>query len=238
MMTTPTTPDGVFWRGRFHRFAGGADDLATQERALDSALQTLQRGEAALLMKDGRRLYADDEHTRRAGELRAAFEAQVTEVAIVADEAWRTARGQTEALEVSDPADTLAEAELSVANARAGFVERDWVELPIDQLVPNARAVLVRGERGLIYVHWRGARRRYEAERAAGRQAVEVATLHRDLTTALADPKGPARRKTAEDRLAATVALRKKLFDTRLAARGGIDGMVRELKASGRYARL
>lgn len=214
------------------------EDLTTHERTLDGALQRLQTGEAALLRPDGTRLWSDDEHERKASELRDTFTASVATVEELATAEYASARQAEEMLEVVDPADTLTEAELGRANQRLAITESDWRDLPVDQLIANARAALASGDRARAYLQWRGCYRRLQAEQAAGRRvsAVELGTVYHDLTAAVADPKAGEKKAAARRRRKTVEGLRSKIFNANLESRGGIAGLKRELAASGRYS--
>ena len=128
-------------------------------QAIRQAADKLRQGRLSLLDANGNRIYSDAEHTRREDELRAEYERAMREageaasrVALEADAEANRAYG--------DPITTLSATDRQAAATLSPFVEADYADLPLADLVGQAEAAVRDGDRPTRYLHWRFAGRR------------------------------------------------------------------------------
>lgn len=250
-MLIPTNPtsNGVRWRGRVWRIAGGAIDLPTDAasqrieqnlaehhapelRALEQATALAAQQRAALLRPDGTPRYAAVELAEREAAINASLEAAMTRVTAVADAAIEAARRTLVMIDGADPLDRLTPAEQERAATRQGFLAVDVAELPPEELAKRIRAALASNDKPALFLYARHLPHRLEATPPVSRQ--ELLQLTHELTERLADPQAKAKREKAERWLSAAQVLQGRVS---FARRGGDEGLRQRLLASGRYGR-
>ncbi len=139
--------------------------IASQERDVEKAV-ALFEAEKKRLYCDGVKLYADEEHTRRLGELTEDLRERVE---AVASEAAQDAEGyDKEALALSyrDPLTNLATSERERVLGSAPFVREDFETMGLASLVERMRAVAAGSDKVAKLLHGRYALRRCEMETA------------------------------------------------------------------------
>ena len=155
--------------------------LAQHRAAVDAARRTLDDGRRALLDRDGRRLYSDLEHARRAQQLRDTFRATIAEAAEAAQTVIAAADADLERAD-ADPVHRLTSAELERAVLLKQLVGDRLLTAPLAEVDAEVQALLRDGDRAGRYVAWRVLTDRRQAHVDAG---VSAAT---DLTRRLAAP--------------------------------------------------
>lgn len=155
-----------------------------QERAVEKAVSAFE-AEKKRLYRDGVKLFSDEEHTRRLGELTEDLREKVE---AVASEAAADAEGyEREALALSyqDPLTNLTVSERERVSASMPLVREDCETMALASLVERIRAVAAGTEKPSKFLHARYGLRRYEMETArldeASRSTGEAPALNIDL---------------------------------------------------------
>jgi hypothetical protein len=241
---------GLFWRGRYHRFAGGSVDTggyvhpATERINLQlreefpSELAALERADAArnadkakLLRPDGTRMYGDAEHAEREARIDQAFEAEAERVTAAAERASAEADSELVKLDGTDPLDALSAEDQQRAAARAPFIREDTELLPPGELMKRVRGVLASGDRVAMILYQRYMGQVLDRAVREGRPPdPEIRAVHDELRDKLADPKAAQRREKLLRRKSSAQVLRGRVDTVR---RGGVEGIMREMKARG-----
>jgi len=172
-------------------------NLTEHREHVEQAQRRLAEGRAALLRKDGTRLYSDTEHAEREAALLAAYSQTLNE----ASQAAQAAIHEADALlsrPDADPLSSLSAGELERANALLLFTERDAELLSLQELAGRMELAL-EGDKATRYVWYRvadrlvrqwqnGARNGIAPTDTAGRRAVATVTsLHTRLLGSLVD---------------------------------------------------
>lgn len=198
--------------------------------AIERAAAAFTKGRAALFGDDGKPLYVAAEHDRRATALMADLDKTIASVTERADAEIAAADAELAAV-TTDPLASLSAEQIARANARAAFVAQDFEVLPPAELASRCRAALAGGDKVTMFLAERGARQRFERERAAirmddagravGRMAEgagELRDLADQLAARLIDPAG--KRAAAEKKKSAAFDLKFKAAK----ARADVDG--------------
>lgn len=138
---------------------------ASQEKDVERAVSAFE-AEKKRLYRGGVKLYADEEHTRRLGELTEDLREKVE---AVAEEAARDAVGyEREALALSyrDPLTNLTVSERERVSASLPLVREDCESHSLASLVERMRAVAAGVDKPSKLLHARYGLRRYEMETA------------------------------------------------------------------------
>ena len=123
------------------------DNIDKTQQELTTALDTFERGKAALLRSDGSRKYAETTHAERLTALTEVLHGVAQRVDSAVDAELATVRRLEEAAH-ADPVSALTPAELATANARALFIREDSERLPLPALLTRLRGVLASGANG------------------------------------------------------------------------------------------
>lgn len=137
----------------------------SQEKDVERAVSEFE-AEKKRLYRDGVKLFSDEEHTRRLGELTEDLREKVE---AVASEAAADAEGyEREALALSyqDPLTNLTVSERERVSASMPLVREDCETMPLAALVERMRAVAAGAEKPSKFLHARYGLRRYEMETA------------------------------------------------------------------------
>jgi hypothetical protein len=139
--------------------------LKSQERDVEKAVAAFE-DEKKRLYRGGVKLYADQEHNRRLGELTDGLRERVE---AVSSEAARDAEGyDKEALALSyrDPLTNLTVSERERVSASMPLVREDFETMGLASLVERLRAVAAGSDKVAMFLHSRYALRRCELETA------------------------------------------------------------------------
>ncbi len=156
----------------------------SQERDIEKAVSAFE-DEKKRLYRDGVKLFADQEHSRRLGELTEDLRERVE---AVSSEAARDAEGyDKEALALSyrDPLTNLTVSERERVSASVPLVREDFEAMTLASLVERMRAVAAGSDKVAKLLHARYGLRRYEMETArldeASRSTGESPVVNIDL---------------------------------------------------------
>ncbi len=202
-MTTETEEVGITSDQQF--------ELHIVERAIAEA------GAArAALLRDGRPLYAPDEHERREVAIEATLEGVIERASEVADEATSVAAVVLERLADVNPLDALSVPEQEAANRRAGFVKEDAERLPLADLTRRVRQALAGSDKAMTYLWLRYADVRLQSEQADGRvgrgDVAEIRALSEALKDAASGFVDTGAVASAERKLAVAREFRRRVF--------------------------
>lgn len=129
----------------------------------EAAVEAFEAGSRSLHRPDGSRLYSDGEHADRESALKRERDAVLAEVEEETRSAIEAAAARISNLENRDPLELLSDGELDRANRLRAFALDEALTLGVEDLVGRLESVLAGGDRGAIFAHWMGARRRREA---------------------------------------------------------------------------
>jgi hypothetical protein len=203
---------------------------AAEVRDLDRAAERRTTQQAALLRPDGSPKYAEAEHAEQLARIDAEFEAVAARVTEQAEAAVEATKRELVLLEGADPFDRLSPEQQQRAALRREFIREDVELLPVHQLLPMLRAALVAGDKAELWLLDRYVGMRIDRE--GGQVGPELLMLHRELAAAVADPQAKAKRERLERKLSAAQVLGGRVNLVRI---GGVDGILAQMKASGRY---
>lgn len=137
--------------------------LKSQERDVERAVSAFEAAQK-LLYRDGTKLYADDEHHRRLGELTEDLRETVEAVASEATTDAGKYEKDALALSYSDPLKNLLNSEREQVTASMPLVREDCETMPLGALVERMRAVAAGVDKPSKLLHSRYSLRRYEME--------------------------------------------------------------------------
>lgn len=160
------------------------DELAVTRlmTSLDQALETYRTGIKGLT-RDGRRLYADDEHERRVKQLRRDLETAFRETQDKLEASLSAAEQALTELQ-PDPLLLLSAADLARASALRAFIEDDITRRPQQEVAQQARLALERGDRAAMALYARAIGRLVADAQRGGR------AFHPDLGRVLSNLEG------------------------------------------------
>lgn len=159
-------------------------------------------GERALLFRDGKKLYSDEEHDEREGALRAERNRTARAVEEEVEQVATEARQELVTLQNEDPSRLLSTEELQSASARREFVNDDVAALSETDLVSRLKSVLASGDMASQYLFWQaGRRKKAEIVESRGEQPFELNQTLDSLQTALRGPSHKGRVSAVEQRL-------------------------------------
>lgn len=205
--------------------------FASEVRDLDRAAERSKAQRAALLRPDNTPKWAPAEHTEREAAIAAEFEVAASRIVATAEEAIGEARRELTLLEGADPFDRLTPDEQQRAATRREIAKEDCELLSPPELVKRVRAALASNDRAALFLLDRYVGPRLDRDGA--RRDPALSTVHREIADRLADLQAKAKRDLAARRLSAAQVL---AGHVNMARRGGIEGLLAEMRASGRYS--
>jgi hypothetical protein len=189
--------------------------LKSQEKDVEKAVSEFEAAQKRLF-RDGVKLYSDDEHGRRLGEL--TEDLRETVEAVASEAATDTGKYEQEALALSyvDPLVSLMTSERERVSASMPLVREDCETMPLGSLVERMRAVAAGVDKPSKLLHARYGLRRCEAENARlneTRQSTEgssvgnidtaalreLKTVAEEIAEELKDPAETRKRETASE---------------------------------------
>jgi len=189
--------------------------LKSQEKDVEKAVSEFEAAQKRLY-RDGVKLYSDDEHNRRLGEL--TEDLRETVEAVASEAAQDAGKYEQEALALSytDPLKSLMTSERERVSASMPLVREDCETMPLGSLVERMRAVAAGVDKPAKLLHARYGLRRCETESARidevrrsadGSPVVNIDTAAlRELKTAaeklgqeLKDPADERRREAVQE---------------------------------------
>jgi hypothetical protein len=186
--------------------------LKSQERDVERAVSEFEAARKRLY-RDGVKLYSDDEHGRRLGELAEDLREKVEAVASEAAQDAGKYEQEALALSYTDPLKSLTTSERERVSASMPLVREDCETMPLGALVERMRAVAAGVDKPSKLLHSRYGLRRCEMEnarldearRSTGEAPVgtdtaalrELRTAAEEIAQALKDPAGEHRREEA-----------------------------------------
>jgi hypothetical protein len=218
---------------------------------VQDALQTLERGRAALQRSDNRGpLYSPPEQETRELALRAAFDDRVNASVELSFTEAREAEQWIERIDAlqANPLARLEPDDLARAANLRGFLEADTRRYSAADLAPQVQAAAAGQDRGLRTAWWHALLGRVSdldtaaAAAAAPRTRAEIAdreqlvALIDQLATGLRDPDLDEQRKQQEHRVDQARELRRRISEVTSPITQG--ELRQRLVASGTYARL
>jgi hypothetical protein len=120
---------------------------------IDRLAEAKEYEEGQLYRNDGSRLYSDEEHAEREGDIKRRFNAAMDELDEEIGSKIAAAEESLLVTENADPTDSLTTEELASANARRPFVSDEVLTLPLDKLEARCRAVLAQGDRPAMFLY-------------------------------------------------------------------------------------
>ena len=197
---------------------GITNDQQFELHIVERALAEADAARAALL-RDGRPLYAPDEHQRREQAIEERLQGVIERASETADEAVSAAAVTLERLTDTDPLNALTVQEQEAANRRAVFVKEDAERLSLGDLTRRVRQALAGSDRAMLYLWARYADVRLQVEQADGRVGPADVDAVRALSEALKDAAGrfvdTSAVTSAERKLTVAREFRRRVFETR-----------------------
>lgn len=240
----------VDWRGRYHRFAGGAVDageyrhpasvrienelrehFAVEVDDLDMAAAHRESERQKLLRPDGSRLYGEAEHAERAAAIDQRFEAEATRISGLADQAIAEADLELTKLDGADVLDTLSAEEQARAAARREFVREDVESRRVPELARAIRGAIAANDRPMLVLYARYLPQRLERE-PSRQDSAELLELSRALSECLTDRKAAERVEKLRRRKSSAQVLRGRADMTRRGL-GTVEAITHEMQRRG-----